>query len=272
MSHVTLVRHGQANTHAKDEISYDQLSDLGRQQARWLGDHLRGTGDVFARAYSGTLQRHRETAAEMGLALEVEQDARLNELEYFTMAQLMDQQHGCTVAMTPGTGDAAVASPAPAPPADALVTDRTDEALVVLVADCVPLLLVDRTEGLAAAVHAGRPGLLAGVVPAALQTLGELGARRLEAVVGPSVCPRCYEVPEHLRDEAAALTPAAAAVSWTGTPAIDVASGVVQQLADSDLEVSLRWLPGCTRERDDLYSYRRDGQTGRMASIIWMAE
>ena len=182
--------------------------------------------------------------------------------------RLMDQQHGCTVALTPGTGDAAVASPVSAPPADALVTDRTDEALVVLVADCVPLLLVDRTEGLAAAVHAGRPGLLAGVVPAALQALGELGARRLEAVVGPSVCPRCYEVPAHLRDEAAALTPAAAAVSWTGTPAIDVASGVVQQLADSDLEVSLRWLTGCTRERDDLYSYRRDGTTGRFAGVV----
>ena len=86
--------------------------------------------------------------------------------------------------------------------------------------------------------------------------------------MGPSVCPRCYEVPEHLRDEAAALTPAAAAVSWTGTPAIDVASGVVQQLADSDLEVSLRWLPGCTRERDDLYSYRRDGTTGRLAGVV----
>ena len=94
MSHVTLVRHGQANTHAKDEISYDRLSDLGRQQARWLGDHLRGTGDVFARAYSGTLQRHRETAVEMGIELDVVRDARLNELEYFTMAQLMDQQHG----------------------------------------------------------------------------------------------------------------------------------------------------------------------------------
>ena len=103
---------------------------------------------------------------------------------------------------------------------------------------------------------------------AALQTLGELGARRLEAVVGPSVCPRCYEVPAQLRDEAAALTPAAAAVSWTGTPAIDVASAVVQQLADSDLEVSLRWLPGCTRERDDLYSYRRDGTTGRFAGVV----
>ncbi len=94
MSHVTLVRHGQANTHAKDEINYDRLSELGKQQARWLGAHMRGSGEVFARAYSGTLRRHQETAAEMELGLEVVEDARLNELEYFTMAQLMQQQHG----------------------------------------------------------------------------------------------------------------------------------------------------------------------------------
>lgn len=190
--------------------------------------------------------------------------------------RLMDQRHGCSVALTTATATAttatnpagAPAATAPAPPVDALVTDQTDEALVVLVADCVPLLLVDRTEGLAAAVHAGRPGLLAGVVPAALEVLAGLGARRLEAVVGPSVCPRCYEVPADLRDEAAALVPAAASVSWTGTPAIDVAAGVVQQLADSDLDIAVRWLPGCTREREDLYSYRRDGTTGRFAGVV----
>ena len=94
MSHVTLVRHGQANTAARDERSYDRLSDLGRQQARWLGEHMRGTGERFARAYRGTLTRHRETAEEMALGLEVVADARLNELEYFTMAQLCAEQHG----------------------------------------------------------------------------------------------------------------------------------------------------------------------------------
>lgn len=198
--------------------------------------------------------------------------------------RLMDQRHGCSVALTAATAVATTTASAPAataglatagqpslsppPPVDALVTDQTDEALVVLVADCVPLLLLDRTEGLAAAVHAGRPGLLAGVVPAALEALAGLGARRLEAVVGPSVCPRCYEVPADLRDEAAALVPAAASVSWTGTPAIDVAGGVVQQLADSDLDIAVRWLPGCTREREDLYSYRRDGTTGRFAGVV----
>ncbi|WP_151524162.1 peptidoglycan editing factor PgeF [Serinicoccus kebangsaanensis] len=179
--------------------------------------------------------------------------------------RLMDQQHGSAVALTPATSGAGEEG---VPAADALVTGSTDEALVVLVADCVPLLLVDRTEGLAAAVHAGRPGLVAGVVPAAVQALRDLGATQLEAVVGPSVCPRCYEVPAALRDQAAAVVASAVSVSRSGTPAVDVAAGVVQQLADSDLDVSVRWLPGCTREREDLYSYRRDGRTGRFAGVV----
>ena len=61
--------------------------------------------------------------------------------------------------------------------------------------------------------------------------LRELGATNVEAVVGPSVCPRCYEVPEAMRDEAAAVEPTSASVTWTGTPALDVAAGVVAQLA-----------------------------------------
>ena len=55
-------------------------------------------------------------------------------------------------------------------------------------------------------------------------------------------------------------------MSWTGTPAIDVAAGVVAQLRDAGVEV--RWVPGCSRERDDLYSYRRDGPTGRFAGVV----
>ena len=86
------------------------------------------------------------------------------------------------------------------------------------------------------------------------------------AVVGPSVCGRCYEVPEEMRGAAAREQPVSAAVSWTGTPAVDVGAGVVAQLHDAG--VTVRWLPGCSRERPDLYSYRRDGLTGRFAGIV----
>ncbi|MEX0306259.1 MAG: histidine phosphatase family protein [Ruegeria sp.] len=96
MSHITLVRHGQANTTARDEINYDKLSDLGHQQARWLGAHLKHTRAHHPRVYCGTLTRHVETAASMGLAEPV-RDARLNEIEYFTLAQLFQDQHGVTI-------------------------------------------------------------------------------------------------------------------------------------------------------------------------------
>ena len=97
MSHITLVRHGQANTQARDEISYDKLSPLGHQQAEWLGAHLSDSRAHHPRVYSGTLTRHIETATSMGIAGEVVRDARLNEIEYFTLAQLLEDQQGVTI-------------------------------------------------------------------------------------------------------------------------------------------------------------------------------
>ncbi len=94
MSHITLIRHGQANSDAKDEISYDKLSALGHTQATWLGEHLRETETHHTRLFTGTLTRHIETANSMKLDLKPQRDARLNELEYFTLAQLLEEQHG----------------------------------------------------------------------------------------------------------------------------------------------------------------------------------
>jgi broad specificity phosphatase PhoE len=99
MSYITLVRHGQANTEARDEDSYDRLSELGIQQARWLGEHLARTGEHFPRLFSGTLRRHRETAASIGLAghTEPQIDDRFNEMEFFTLATLYRDQHGVPI-------------------------------------------------------------------------------------------------------------------------------------------------------------------------------
>lgn len=95
MSHITLIRHGQANSAARDEAGYDMLSPLGHQQSQWLGDHLRASHNHHPRVYCGTLRRHVETAAGMGF--EAEHDARLNELSYFQMAKLLEEQHGVPV-------------------------------------------------------------------------------------------------------------------------------------------------------------------------------
>ncbi len=171
---------------------------------------------------------------------------------------VMDQVHGADVAVVEGPG--------PVGAADAMVTREPDLALLVLVADCVPVLLLDADGPGCGVVHAGRNGLAAGVVPAAVSALRALGARRPHAVVGPSVCGRCYEVPLDLREDVSAGHPSARTVSWTGTPALDVAAAVVAEL--SELDVPLTWLAGCTREDDLLYSHRRGAPTGRFAGLV----
>lgn len=154
------------------------------------------------------------------------------------------------------------------PQADALVTTSTSVALAVLVADCVPVLLADRRAGVVAVAHAGRRGLVAGVLEATLRAMRACGAdpAHTRAVVGPSICGRCYEVPAALAQEVAATVPLTETVSFAGTPALDLTAGVVGQLRAAGTQVSL--VPGCTRERGDLYSYRRDGVTGRFGAVL----
>ena len=93
MTEIILVRHGQANSHAKDEADYDRLSELGHQQAGWLGTWLGETNPHFDRVVTGTLSRQRQTAAAMGFTA-TDTDARLNELSYFALAQALEAQHG----------------------------------------------------------------------------------------------------------------------------------------------------------------------------------
>lgn len=93
MTEIILVRHGQANSQATDEESYDQLSELGRQQATWLGDHLRRTNAHFDHVLTGTLTRQADTARAMGFEI-TNRDKRLNELQYFPMALALEEQHG----------------------------------------------------------------------------------------------------------------------------------------------------------------------------------
>ncbi|MGV1009622.1 MAG: peptidoglycan editing factor PgeF [Dermatophilaceae bacterium] len=172
----------------------------------------------------------------------------------------MNQCHGDTVHVVDGPWTSAV------PAGDAVVTAASELALTVLVADCVPVLLSDSGAGVVAAVHAGRAGLLAGIVHRALDAMADLGAHHVDAVVGPSVCGRCYEVPEPMRAQASDAVPLAATVSWTGSPALDIAAGVVGQLAERGVRPT--WLPGCTRENAGLFSYRREAATGRFAGVI----
>ncbi|WP_406167836.1 peptidoglycan editing factor PgeF [Streptomyces sp. NBC_00996] len=178
----------------------------------------------------------------------------------------MNQVHGPDVAVVDGPWVSSVI-----PSVDAIVTVRRGLALAVLTADCTPVLLADPVAGVVAAAHAGRPGMVAGVVPAAVRAMVELGAEpdRIVARTGPAVCGRCYEVPEQMRADVAAVEPGAYAETSWGTPAVDVTAGVhaqLKRLGVRDREQS----PVCTLESGDHFSYRRDRTTGRLAGYVWL--
>ena len=154
---------------------------------------------------------------------------------------------------------------------DALVTAGAGVVLAARAADCVPVLLADPARGAVAAVHAGRKGVVAGVVPNALRALRHLGAEQVVAWIGPHACGRCYEVPEEMADDVAAGVPEARAETSWGTPALDLGAGVRAQLAAAAEVVEVVDVGRCTIEDPALYSYRRDGAgAGRHAGLIWV--
>jgi polyphenol oxidase len=156
---------------------------------------------------------------------------------------------------------------------DALVTSQPGLGLGVLVADCVPVLLADPQARVVGAVHAGRKGLLAGVVRAALEAMSTQGAQadQVRAAVGPSACGRCYEVPAQMRDDAEATLPGTASTTSWGTPALDLPAGVVAELTSAGVrQITTTGL--CTLEDPRFYSHRlatREGATtGRFAGVV----
>src|SRR3954447_8015460 len=177
----------------------------------------------------------------------------------------MTQVHGDGVTVV----DAA--RPRPVPETDALVTTTPGLALCVLVADCVPVLLADQEAGVVAAVHAGREGVRKGVVPAALAAMRDLGARpaSISALLGPAVCGADYEVPAAMRAEIARVAPAAAVRTRAGTPGLDLRAGVAELLQKAGVGQVVHD-PRCTVEDRRLFSYRRDGVTGRQAGVVWL--
>ncbi|WP_406001409.1 peptidoglycan editing factor PgeF [Streptomyces sp. NBC_00829] len=178
----------------------------------------------------------------------------------------MNQVHGKDVAEVDGPwGDG------PVPAVDGQVTARRGLALAVLTADCTPVLLADPVAGVVGAAHAGRPGMIAGIVPATVEAMTSLGAdpARIIARTGPAVCGRCYEVPEQMRSDVSAVEPAAWSETSWGTPAVDVTAAVHAQLEALGVR-DRQSSPVCTLESRDHYSYRRDRTTGRLAAYVWL--
>ncbi|WP_112273486.1 peptidoglycan editing factor PgeF [Lentzea terrae] len=177
----------------------------------------------------------------------------------------MEQVHGRTV----GVVDGPRAEPLEA--TDGAVTKQPGLGLVVLTADCVPVLLGDQEAGVVGAVHAGRVGARVGVVVETLKAMLAQGAEleRIEVLLGPAVCGECYEVPADMQKDVEKHLPGSASKSRKGTPALDLRAGLWNQLASAGVG-KIGVDPRCTFEEKDLFSHRRQAPTGRLASVIWI--
>jgi YfiH family protein len=173
--------------------------------------------------------------------------------------QFMEQVHGNRTVII----EAVTEEP---PTADALVTGIPGVALAVMVADCIPLLLTSKVA--VAAVHVGRKGLVNDVALNAISAMREIGAREISAIMGPSICGRCYEVSEEIFAEVTALHLAAAAKTLSGAYSLDLPAALEKVLLAEGITVSFENC--CTAEDRNLFSYRRDGVTGRQAGIVWL--
>jgi hypothetical protein len=173
--------------------------------------------------------------------------------------QFMDQVHGDAVA-TIGSEIVAV------PTADALITQSAGIGLAVMVADCIPLLLSNARS--VAAVHVGRKGLMNEVAMSAIQAIRSIDSSEITAVVGPSICGQCYEVSEDIYEEVSTKFPLAASTTQDGGYALNLARALTDQLQKNGVRVLDEGR--CTVEDSALYSYRRDGVTGRQVGVVWL--
>ena len=172
--------------------------------------------------------------------------------------QFMNQVHGDEVVEVKTLGDD--------PTCDALITTVPGIALAVMVADCIPLLLSSST--VVGAVHVGRRGLMNSVAIKALEAMRKLGAGQIHALLGASICGRCYEVPQELADEVSAKHPVATSLTNNLTPALDLPRALIADLVAHG--VTYEASPICTLEDDEYFSYRRHNITGRNAGVVWL--
>ncbi len=163
------------------------------------------------------------------------------------------------------------ASDRPAEPeADAAVTRSATTVLAVLTADCLPVLFCSDDGAAVAAAHAGWRGLAAGVLEACSASM-RTDPSRILAWLGPSIGPASYEIGEEVRQAFVDLDPAASAAFESTRPGhwqCDLAALARQRLLSAGVS---RISGGGFDTRRDMrfYSYRRDPQSGRFASLIW---
>lgn len=154
--------------------------------------------------------------------------------------------------------------PAEDPSCDAIITTVPGISLAVMVADCIPLLFISQEA--VAAVHVGRPGLVNKVAIKTLHTMRSLGAIEVHAILGPSICGKCYEVPFEMQQDVIADHPRAYSTTHRGTPGLDLPAGLIADLISEGVSYETSMI--CTMEDEHYYSHRRDKPTGRFVGVV----
>jgi YfiH family protein len=155
--------------------------------------------------------------------------------------------------------------------ADASITQDVGQVLAVLTADCVPIVLCSASSPEIAAIHAGWRGLCNGIIEATLNTLSTPNSD-LMAWIGPCISAPVFEVGSEVRQAFIAHHPVA---DLAFTPTVhgrftaDLVQLTKQRLAQQGVS-AVYGGEHCTHQNpEQFYSYRRDGQTGRIATLIW---
>lgn len=184
--------------------------------------------------------------------------------------QWLNQVHGiCVVEAEPD----AVRRVMHVPDADAVTTTKPGLPCVVMTADCLPVFFCDRRGDRVAVAHAGWRGLCDGILEATLQSFPD--PSQVMAWLGPAIGPDAFEVGSEVRAAFLAQNPQAAG-AFRASPNAGRWLANIYGLARLRLEragVGAIYGGGLCTVRDParFFSYRRDGQTGRMASVIWRA-
>lgn len=157
--------------------------------------------------------------------------------------------------------------------ADAIWTDRPGQVCTIMSADCLPILFCDVAGEVVAAAHAGWRGLAGGVLEATIDAMGRPSSR-LMAWLGPAIGPQAFEVGAEVRQRFLAVDPTAADCfqpsSAKGRWLADLYALARHRLAQAGVAAVFGGGFCTVRQSELFYSYRRDGRTGRMATLVWL--
>jgi len=159
------------------------------------------------------------------------------------------------------------------PTCDALITDKTDTPLMVMVADCSPILFYDDVKKVIAVAHAGRQGAFKNIVKNVIDSFKHDYDSKTEdilVVIGASIGKCCYEVGDEIYQEAQELNLEYSLLKRNSSYYLDISAILKQQLLDAGIQNrNIEISDECTCCKSDKYfSYRADGTTGRFCGVI----